>query len=74
MPRGPKGEKPTPFYNREELSDHNPCAEREDIVNMVFDLIQSLLPEDSDGKPPEVERQVDGISRAISHALGIPPD
>jgi hypothetical protein len=41
---------------------------------MVFDLIQSLLPEESDGMPPEVERQVDGISRAISHALGIPPD
>jgi hypothetical protein len=73
MPRGPKGEKPAPFHNREDLSDHNPYAEREDIVNMVFDLVQSLLPKDS-GMPPEVERQVDGVSRAISHALGIPPD
>ena len=69
MPRGPKGEKPAPFCNREELLDHNPCAEREDILNMVFDLIQSLLPADSDGMPPDVERQVNGISRAISHGV-----
>ena len=57
MPNSPRGEKPAPFHNREDLPDHNPCAEREDIVNMVFDPNQNLLPEHSNGMPPEVERR-----------------
>jgi hypothetical protein len=74
MPTSPKDSKLAVFPFRKDLSNHNPYAEREDIVNMVFDLVQRLLPEDADGMPPEIEHHVAHISRAISEALGIPPD
>jgi hypothetical protein len=48
-------------------------AERDDIVEKVFDLVQSLLPDDGSGMPAKVERQVASISRSISLALGIRP-
>jgi hypothetical protein len=53
--------------------ERNLVAERDDIVEKVFDLVQSLLPDDGSGMPPEVERQVANISRSISLALGIEP-
>jgi hypothetical protein len=49
-------------------------AEREDIMSKVFDLVQSLIPDDGSGMPPEVEHQIAGISRAVSLALGIEPE
>ena len=38
--------------------DLNPKAYREDIISMVFDLAESLLPEDADSLPDQVERQL----------------
>jgi hypothetical protein len=49
-------------------------AEREDIMLKVFELAESLLPQDGEQLPDEVEDQIAGISRAISHALGIKPE
>jgi len=49
-------------------------AEREDIMLKVFELAESLLPQDGEQLPDEVEDHIAGISRAISHALGIKPE
>jgi hypothetical protein len=53
--------------------ERNLAAEREEIMEKVFDLIQSLLPEDGKGMPPQGERDAASIHDSISRALGIKP-
>ena len=52
----------------------NPEGQREVILEMVYELVESFLPENDKGMPLDVESRVDDIYRALSYALGRPVD
>jgi len=49
-------------------------AQRDIIIEMMFNLIQSLLPEDSDGLSADAEHKMMEIYSALSYALQIPEE
>ena len=59
---------------RMEREKPNPQGQREVILQMVYELVESFLPEDDKAMPPEVESRVDDIHRALSYALGLSAD
>ena len=48
-------------------------AERDDIIEKVYDIVQDLVPNDGSGMPPEIEHKVERIRRDLSELLGIEP-
>jgi len=49
-------------------------AQRDIIMEMIFNMIKTLLPEDTDGMPPDLEQRIVEIYAALSYALQIPED
>jgi hypothetical protein len=58
---------------RRSYSAPNPVVYREHIISMIFDLAESLLPENAESIPDEVEQRVLAIHRVLTDALGLPP-
>jgi hypothetical protein len=49
-----------------------PFGQREIIMEMVYELVESTLPEDNKAMTLDMERRVDVIHHALSYALQIP--
>ena len=49
----------------------NPVAQRAIIMEMVFELAESLSPKDGTWLSTETQHKVDAVDRAVCHALQI---
>ncbi len=54
--------------------DQGSRAHREIIIEMIFNLIVSLQPEDSNGFSKDTEERVMEIYQELSFALNLPPE
>lgn len=52
----------------------DPHGQRDLILTMIFELVESLLPDDDKAMPPDAEHRVANIHRQISYALQIQPE
>jgi len=50
----------------------NPEGQREVVLEMIFELVESLLPEHDKAMPIDAEHRIEEIHRALSYALGLP--
>jgi hypothetical protein len=49
-----------------------PEGQREILVEMIYGIVSSLLPQDNQTVPLETERLIDEMYCALSYALGLP--
>jgi len=52
----------------------DPEGQRDLILTMIFELVESFLPENDKAMPPDAEHRVADIHRQISYALQIQPE
>lgn len=52
----------------------DPSAQRQIVMDMLYDIVTDLLPEDDKSVPIEIEKKIDTLYHALSYALGVDAD
>jgi hypothetical protein len=56
------------------MSTPDPRAQRQIVMDMVYEIVIELLPEDDKSVPIEVEKKIDTLYHALSYGLGLEAD
>lgn len=52
----------------------DPRAQRQIVMDMVYEIVSELLPEDDKSVPLPIEKKIDTLYHALSYSLGLDAD